>query len=219
MRIPAEPWIGTQQSLQPVWLSQNSPIIHLIHSHSYISNPLPSTLELWFHLLWDYLGNSRRWSVSPSASSGQATNEPRFLPVWWPALPWLVPGPHRVLLCSQGPLPDTLGGLVPCGSVDMLTPGKVTSPCIPWGIHGGIPQQQGRWNHNLQILDEPPRNVAGLTGRQKSEAFLPGSSAYSCWYWLSIFISKGWAPNAAGSYLVYLLLFFFFYILVPLSPL
>ena len=43
-------------------------------------------------------------------------------------------------------------------------------------------------------------------GSQDTEAFLPGSSIYSCRHWLSRFISKG-------------SVIFSFYALVPLSPL
>ena len=48
-----------------------------------------------------------------------------------------------------------------------------------------------------------PFVVDSHTGRQDTEAFLPGSSVYSCRHWLSRFISKGWAPNTTGRRLIY----------------
>ena len=57
------------------------------------------------------------------------------------------------------------------------------------------------------------------TGRQDTEAFLPGSSVYSCWHWLSGFICKGWVLNVGGALSYIPSIICFFYTLVSLSPL
>ena len=193
MRITMEPKIRTWQSLQPIWLTWNSPIIHLINSHSQNdSNLLPSTLRVavlsplslyvapmrLLRQLWEVIG-----LPFFILGAGHQT-EPRFLPVWWVVLTWLVPGPHWVLLGSWGPHPSMLGGLVPYGSISLLAPGEVTSPCVP----GIVPWQQRRCNHCLCILEKSPRKVLGFMYRgTRHWGLLPGKSVYSCQYWLSRF--------------------------------
>lgn len=165
MRIAMELWMETQHSLRPVWWSRNSPVVRLIHSHSHnISQPPPIALELRFPLLAPLM---RTPVKIPGLTLGD--DQAPLLPLrgrppnWTRVLTSLTGGaPHWVELCSQCPCPDTTGGLVFYGSISLLVPGEVTSPCVP----KVAAQWQRKWNHHLRIPDEPPRNVPGLMYRE-----------------------------------------------------
>ena len=129
-----------------------------------------------------------------------------FLSVWWAVLPWLAPGPHRVLLCFWEPHPDTPGGLVSYINPVHWCQG-MSSLHASQGLYSSdkgvitVSKSQTSLQEMLQDL---------CTGKQDTKAFYPGRSIYLCWHWLSGFISKGWALNTAGLCHIYPPLFFSF---------
>jgi hypothetical protein len=108
------------------------------------------------------------------------------------SLPSLVPAPHQVPLCIWGLHPNLLGGwfslwikLCIGTWLDLLR--------VVLGMHPG----EGRWQITIStILDETPRNVAGIsnwdTGHWDN---LAGSEVLLFQHRLSRPMSKGWAPR------------------------
>jgi hypothetical protein len=126
--------------------------------------------------------------------------EPRFLPVWWAALPLLAPEPHQILLCVWGPHTDSLGGWMNPSfrSSCLFIPGEITSP----GGLGDAPQQQEKWKKSVSAIPyEPPRNVTGNSNRDQGlwgeKAMFYCASTDSA----DLCPKAGWAPKIKGSHL------------------
>jgi hypothetical protein len=142
--------------------------LRLTLSHTYTAqyfDPAPWTWETWFHPKRQLLGClTGSWSDSPSVFWGRPEFKSVFLPVWWVALPLLVPKPHWGSVVHLRPSPSLAGRTsLSSGSNCPFVPGGITSP----GDLGNAHWRQGRWkNHYLHNPgSKPPRNVMGNLNR------------------------------------------------------
>jgi hypothetical protein len=109
-------------------------------------------------------------------------------------LPLLVPVPHWVLLCIQGPHPDSLDRWVP-------TPDQTVHWClVGWfllAVQGMYPGDKGGEKPpSPQSWIWVPRDVAGIWNRDNGHwGNSTGSNILLCQHRVSGFESKGWAPR------------------------
>jgi hypothetical protein len=106
------------------------------------------------------------------------------------------------LLCIQGLRPNSLGWWVP-----------PLYPTVLWHLvgsspsgQGDAPWWQGRWQMTIsEILDNPPRNVVGISSWDSRHwGSLGGSNVLLCQHRLNGLVSKGWAPRTKDAYFTYL---------------
>jgi hypothetical protein len=175
-----DPQIGTPHSLHSWVPSQTHTFTHS-HTAQYFHSA-PWTWDR-FHpkrqLLGCLIGS---WSDTPSVSWGRPELELRFLPVWQAALPLLLPVPHWILLCIQGPHPDLPGGQAL----------QIKLSIVTWQDH--FSQQQGRRKApSPQSQQRAPKNVMGNSRHETLDNIL------LCQHRL---MSKSWALRTNRSHLI-----------------
>jgi hypothetical protein len=120
--------------------------------------------------------------------------EPGFLPVWWVALPSLVPVPLHVPLCDWGPHPNSLGGWVspPDQTAHWQAPSRITFP----SSLGSTPSDKGGEKKNgLWVPNEPPEMLWDSWTERGHWGSSTGNNILLCRHRLSGLLSKDWASR------------------------
>jgi hypothetical protein len=126
--------------------------------------------------------------------------EPRFLLVWWVALPSLVPALPWFHCASEALAPTCQEDESFLWSNPLLAPGRIT---FPGGLRDAF-WWQGRWKNTAS---ESQTNLQKCRMILKDrEMGYQGSligNVLLCWHRLSGLLSKGWALRTKGPHLIY----------------